>query len=222
VNGGTAVTGEVVPSGGFSAIQIRSEDAGGVFRSANILRKAYEGNITLTLTGREEGFWDTLDVMNTRVKDGSAIAALLNSVSLVCLIDEMAGQGNYFSRVSAQFALTSDRVTVYESSAEGPSIGSSMDGIYNLSADRLNMQGVLTPAYLINGVGRVLTRPGEGLFGFTYTLIGLASNPSVLVNPLSVLTPGLLREVFREAPPQEDGVPERRRRQASERPGEDC
>ena len=60
------------------------------------------------------------------------------------------------------------------------------------------------PAYGINSVlenvpliGRVLTgRKGEGVFGFSYRVGGRTDDLSLLVNPFSVLTPGILRRVF--------------------------
>ena len=60
------------------------------------------------------------------------------------------------------------------------------------------------PAYGINSVlenvpliGRVLTgREGEGVFGFSYRVGGTTDDLSLLVNPLSVLTPGILRRIF--------------------------
>jgi hypothetical protein len=47
----------------------------------------------------------------------------------------------------------------------------------------------------------VLTRRGEGLFGFNYRLRGTADDPQVSVNPLSILTPGMFRDIFRRPPP---------------------
>jgi hypothetical protein len=60
----------------------------------------------------------------------------------------------------------------------------------------------VSPLYLINGIGSILTRPGEGLIGFNFTVTGNAAAPSVGVNPLSVFTPGMFREIFRRAPPE--------------------
>jgi hypothetical protein len=51
-------------------------------------------------------------------------------------------------------------------------------------------------------MGGLFGRRGEGLFGFTYRLAGPAANPRVDVNPLSLLTPGMFREIFRAPPPQ--------------------
>jgi len=50
-------------------------------------------------------------------------------------------------------------------------------------------------------VGAVLTRRGEGLIGFNFTLRGRVDDMRVGVNPLSVLTPGMFREIFRRPAP---------------------
>jgi hypothetical protein len=64
----------------------------------------------------------------------------------------------------------------------------------------LDFRGVLSPLYLLNGIGSILTRPGEGLLGFNFTLSGDPDDPTVGVNPLSVLAPGALRNLLRRHP----------------------
>jgi hypothetical protein len=48
-------------------------------------------------------------------------------------------------------------------------------------------------------------RDGEGLVGVTFAVRGPLDQPQFLVNPLSILAPGFLREIFefrsRELPP---------------------
>jgi len=80
-------------------------------------------------------------------------------------------------------------------------LGISLDGIYSQAAQTMDFQGVVSPFYLINGIGSILTRPGEGLIGFNFNLRGPVDNPQVLVNPLSILTPGMFREIFRRPVP---------------------
>ncbi|TDK49898.1 DUF3971 domain-containing protein [Antarcticimicrobium luteum] len=219
LNGQTPVRGRIEPQGGGSAIYVESDDGGGVFRSAGILNQGHGGSFEMSLFPAEAPalFNGTLRVRNTRVKDAPAIAALLNAVSVVGLLDEMTGQGIQFTEVEAKFRLEPDRLVLHESSATGPSIGLSMDGLYDLERGVLNMRGVISPVYLINAVGSVLTRKGEGMIGFSYTLKGPAAAPSVQVNPLSGLTPGIFREIFRgaqptmpgEAPAEPDRTPRR-------------
>jgi hypothetical protein len=46
-------------------------------------------------------------------------------------------------------------------------------------------------------LGDVLTsREGEGILGTTYSVSGDADEPEISVNPLSMLTPGILRRIF--------------------------
>lgn len=211
VNGQTGVTGQVVPQNGGSAFRIRSNDAGGVFRSAGLLRQGRGGDFSLTLLPADQAgqFDGTLRVTDTRVKDAPAIAALLNSISVIGLVDELTGQGIQFTEVDAKFRLAPSRLTLYSSSAVGPSMGISMDGTYNVPTGQLDMQGVISPIYMLNAIGSVLTRKGEGLIGFNYRLRGTASDPSVSVNPLSALAPGMFREIFRAPPPQDPNKPAR-------------
>lgn len=210
VNGGTPVAGRVVPQRGRTAVQIESADAGGVIRSAGILRQGHGGSLRLTLlpVGEAGQFDGTLEVRNTRVRDAPAMAALLNAVSVIGLLDELSGQGILFTEVEAKFRLGPSVLRLLSSSAVGPSLGISMDGIYEVATGRLDMQGVVSPVYLLNAIGSVISKKGEGLFGFNYRLRGTAADPKVSVNPLSALTPGGLREIFRAPDPNRAVRPE--------------
>jgi len=203
LNGQTTVNGHVVPQNGGVATRIRSEDAGGVFRAAGVLRHGRGGSFDMTLTPSDKpGEYDgRIKVKNTRIKDAPAMAALVNSLSLIGLIDELAGQGILFTSVEASFRLGSSYLVLHNSSAVGPSIGLSMDGYYDLARGALNMRGVVSPIYMLNAIGSLLTRKGEGLIGFAFTLRGTADEPQVQVNPLSGLAPGMFREIFRGPAP---------------------
>ncbi|WP_058315894.1 YhdP family protein [Cognatishimia activa] len=199
VNGGAQINGVIVPRNGRSAVRIRSNDAGGTLRSAGILKQAVGGDLDVTLipTGADGEFDGRLKASSVRVKDAPAMAELLNAISVVGLIEQLGGEGIAFADVNAEFKLTPTYAHLTQGSAAGPSMGISMDGIYNLTNGQLDMQGVVSPIYLINAIGRPVSKRGEGLFGFNYSLRGSSENPSVSVNPLSVLTPGFLRDIFR-------------------------
>lgn len=204
LNGGTPLSGQIAPSGTRSAVRVTAQDGGGMFRDAGVIEHAEGGAFRLTLTpvGEAGNFDGELEVRNTRVKDAPAMAALLNSLSIVGLLDELAGQGILFTDVSARFGLSPSRLTLYSGSAVGPSMGISMDGTYNTDSDTIDMQGVISPLYLINGIGALISRRGEGVIGFNYALRGPSDDPRVSVNPLSALTPGFLRGVMRSPPPR--------------------
>jgi len=71
----------------------------------------------------------------------------------------------------------------------------------NVSA-RAHQQFGITARY--NGIGAILTRRGEGLIGFNFNLSGGTAQPDVAVNPLSLFTPGMFREIFRRKPPEQE------------------
>ena len=68
----------------------------------------------------------------------------------------------------------------------------------------------MVPVYGINSMlgavpilGDLLaSRKGEGIFGVTYAMKGPLDDPTLTVNPLSVLTPGILRRIFEFSTPE--------------------
>ncbi|MHC0052796.1 YhdP family protein [Actibacterium sp. D379-3] len=204
VEGGAPVAVTLAPARGGTGVRVRSDDAGGVLRGAGIFEKSNGGTLDLVLTPRgAPGDYDgTLSIKRTRVKGAPALAEMLSAISVVGLLEMLDGEGLVFSEVSSEFRLTPDALQVTRGSAVGPSLGISMAGVYLFGTNRMHMQGVISPIYLLNGIGAIFTRKGEGLFGFNYSLKGDPKNLRVGVNPLSILTPGMFREIFRSPAPE--------------------
>lgn len=203
VNGKTPVTGAVGPSANGTAVRIRSDDAGDVMKSAGMFSSAFGGDLDMVLIPRKSsGTYDgTARITNLRVRYGSVMADLLSAISIVGLLDQLNGDGIVFGDAQAEFLLTPNAIDVRKGSAVGASMGVSLEGVYHSDTSRLDMRGVVSPIYMLNGIGAFLTRKGEGLFGFAYRLRGTAEAPDVQVNPLSILTPGMFRDLFRAPPP---------------------
>ncbi|MDZ4136594.1 MAG: DUF3971 domain-containing protein, partial [Paracoccaceae bacterium] len=209
VNGKVPVTGSLaaVPKG--SAVRVRSEDAGGVFSAAGIFPNARGGSFEMVLQPRgPSGDYDgSLKMTNVRIRNAPVLAELLSAISVVGILEQMNQTGLLFSEADAEFRLTPRAIEITRAAAVGASLGVSLAGLYITEGGRLDMQGVISPIYLLNGIGAFLTRRGEGLFGFNYAVKGTAANPSVSVNPLSIFTPGMFREIFRSSPPKLETTP---------------
>jgi hypothetical protein len=203
VNGEGAVVGTVVPTASGSAVRIQSDDAGKVMAAAGVFASARGGSLDLQLTPREgDGVYDgRAEIQNVRVRNTNALAELLNAISVVGLLEQLNGSGIQFNNAEVDFLLTPRAIEISRGSAIGASLGVSMAGVYQTGSQQLNVQGVISPIYLVNGVGAFLTRRGEGLFGFNYQMSGTADDPTIGVNPLSILTPGMFRDIFRRPPP---------------------
>ncbi len=205
LGGGAQVSGQVIPQPSGSAFRITGEDAGDILRDADMLKTVQDGTFRMDLApvGGQPGSFDGfLEIKGTRLQKAPAIASLLDAVSIVGLLDQLNGPGVFFSDVEARFRLTPSRVVISRSSAVGPSMGISMDGYYDLEREEMDMQGVLSPIYVVNAIGRLISRQGEGLIGFNFNLRGTVASPRVAVNPLSIFTPGMFRDIFRRPPPR--------------------
>lgn len=203
VNGGTEVTGALVGEARGTAIRVQTQDAGALLRDAGLVDRVQGGQLDLILrpTGDAGTYEGQVRVTRPLLRDAPAIAELLSAISVVGLLEQLETRGIPFEDVSAEFRVSPQQITIYRSSATGASLGLSMDGVYDTVNKRLDMQGVVSPIYLLNRIGSIFTRQGEGLFGVNFTLQGPVSQPQVGVNPLSILTPGMFREIFRRPPP---------------------
>ena len=79
-----------------------------------------------------------------------------------------------------------------------------MEGLLDVGADRAELQGTIVPVYGLNRLlgiipllGDIVTGgEGQGIFSATYRIDGKLSDPNISVNPLAVLAPGFLRNLF--------------------------
>jgi hypothetical protein len=128
----------------------------------------------------------------------------------------MAGGGIPFSTLRGDVAFSRGVISLQRVVAYGGALGISAKGWLNPGEDRIDVDGTLAPAYALNSVlghfpviGALLTGgEGQGLFAASFRLTGSNDNPGVMVNPLSALTPGLLRHLFDPITGSADPVPQ--------------
>ena len=203
INAAAPIRGTVGPSQAGSAVRIASDDAGRTMAAAGVFADAHGGSLDLQLvpTGAKGEYLGRAKIGTIRVQNASVLAELLSAISVIGVLEQLNGNGLVFNQADVDFRLTPDAVEVTRGSAIGASLGVSMAGIYESGSRVLNMQGVVSPIYLLNGIGSFLTRKGEGLFGFNYKIRGTSDAPKISVNPLSILTPGMFRDLFRKPAP---------------------
>jgi len=88
----------------------------------------------------------------------------------------------------------------------GTSLGINFSGDLNLATNTVGADGTLVPAYIINSllgnipvIGDILTGgEGGGIVAANFSVEGPMRDPEVSVNPISILTPGFLRNLFGE------------------------
>jgi len=204
VAGGGPVSVTLSPAAAGPAVRVRSNDAGAVLRGAGLYKEAKGGRLDLLLTPEEgAGRYDgQLRIIDLRVGGTPWLVEMLHAISLVGMIELMDGDGLAFTDIQSRFGLRPGVVEIRQGSAVGPSLGVSVSGVYLTGNKRIELRGVVSPIYMLNSIGSAISRRGEGLFGFNYTVSGTADVPKVGVNPLSILMPGNLREIFRGPAPK--------------------
>ena len=185
-----------------SSTEILSNNAGAFLQAAGIIKRGAEGSLKLKIDRNNEKIEGRLLTEDLKIYDLPALAKLLQALSIIGLLEQMLGQGLFLTESDINFRLDDDQYIIDRASFFGPSLGISLDGYLDRDDRLLDFQGVFSPVYAINAIGSVLTRKGEGLIGFNFDLWGDPDSPKVLVNPFSVLTPGMFREIFRRPPPK--------------------
>jgi len=121
--------------------------------------------------------------------------------------------GLAFDRVDVPFEYRDGVMVLGESVAKGNLLAVKVEGTVDEETDRMDLVGVISPVYGLTGVldsipllGTILSGgEGEGIVAMTFQVRGTLESPEFSVNPLSLLTPGILRNIFsgRTAEPDE-------------------
>ncbi len=114
------------------------------------------------------------------------------------------GNGQFFSKLTLPFSTDANYVRIGDALIRGPELGASAQGIVRKADGALDIGGTIIPAYALNAalgevpvLGQILVGgKGQGLFGLNYALKGTMSKPEFLVNPVSAIAPGFLRNLF--------------------------
>jgi len=113
-----------------------------------------------------------------------------------------------FDRLRASFATGNGQLVIEDMEVVGPILGATLRGKLDYRSEQVHLGGTYTPLSGLNralsGVplfGEMLTGPRrEGILAMTFAIQGPMSNPQFIPNPLSLMTPGFLREIFQMAP----------------------
>ena len=195
--------------GGRREIALLAPDFGEFLRMLGLYDNVVGGALSATgstpppgVEGRTEFFVESGPFTLIRMP---VLARVLAAGSLPGLSALLSGdEGIAFDLLQAGIAIEDGNIGISEARASGPSLGVTTAGTINMTEDRLALDGVLAPSYGLNSfignlpiVGDALvSRPGEGVIGITFSAEGPFDQPTVLANPLSVLAPGLLRRLF--------------------------
>jgi hypothetical protein len=215
---------ETLPTG--RKLTVTAGDAGLLARAVFAFESIKGGqlNLTVNLPGRADeaagdpaapDYQGTLTVRDFKVIHQPLLARLFSAGSLSGVGDLMQNDGISMEKLEIPFTSKNDVISVHDARATGRAVGATADGYIDRPKSIIALKGSLVPAYGINSVlgnvpllGNILvSKKGEGIFGVTYSATGNAEQPEISVNPLSVLTPGILRRLFEGRMPNAANAP---------------
>jgi len=196
------------PDGDTLSLRLESDDAGAALRDLAILDQVRGGR--LLVTGRSDPDDPTrtvsghMEMTDYQVADAPVLARLLSAISFRGLANFMGGQPIAFSRLEGEFRWHEHGIGLRDLRTSGSAIGITAEGDINLHQGQADLQGTLVPLSTVNRiigaiplVGDILTGgDGQGVFAATYSVQGPLGEPQISVNPLAVLAPGFLRNLF--------------------------
>ena len=192
---------------------VQTERAGNLFRMLDWIDELYGGALVVQghiydeqqqVDGRPRDLNGRLIMTDYRARNVPVLASIVSLASLRGISDTLSGDGIKFEKAQGNFSFGNGRLNINRGRMHGPAVGITMQGDYDLGSGDVDIGGTVIPSYTINSffgkipiVGPLLSgRRGEGIIGIGYRVSGEAGKANVLVNPLSVLTPGFLRRVF--------------------------
>ena len=162
-------------------------------------------NAQMPPVGQKGAINGLAEVEDFKLIKAPILAQMLSVASLQGLFDTLGGSGLKFNEFIVPFSLNDDGLSIRNARVSGPALGMTGSGDIRLKDRALDLDGALVPAYTANSllgdipvIGDIFVgKKGEGIFALSYTVKGSFEKTQIAVNPLSALTPGFLRGIFR-------------------------
>jgi hypothetical protein len=194
---------------GANKFDLSTDDFGALLQLLDITGDVEGGTFALSGNAVDENGQRVLngsfDGKDYRVVHAPLAARLLTLVSLSGLSDLVTGgTGIPFSHLQGDIVYGPGQIRLSNMRAYGGAIGISVSGAVNTEANTLDASGTIVPANILNTVlgnipvigSLLMGGQGQGIIGANFRIAGPIDNPQIAVNPLSVLAPGFLRNLF--------------------------
>ncbi len=198
----------IAPVAGGRALWIHADDAGAVLAGLSVTDDIDAGR--LELKGRfadaETGdpFSGHVTVTRFTLRRVPWAARLLRDATIYGLLDRAPSPGLGVTTLDAPIRIDDEALRFDDARVWQPALGLTATGTVTLATGALDLHGTIVPAYVVNAlpgrlpvVGKLFSpEKGGGVFAATWRVRGPAADPTVSVDPLAALVPGVLRKLF--------------------------
>jgi hypothetical protein len=199
--------GAVTATGSGGEMRLTTTDAGALARFADLYSRLEGGNLDLVLRSRGDASAGQAIVTNFVLRDEPAFRQLVTagrpraSEDGAAAIDPSLVR---FEKMTASFERSPGRLKIQDGVIYNPNMGLTAQGLIDFEHNEIDVSGSFVPAYQVNTmltkiplVGVLLSGgQNDGVFGVSYRVHGPMSGPTLTVNPLSAIAPGILRRIL--------------------------
>lgn len=195
---------------------VSASDAGSVARAVDLYKTMKNGALNIdgyvTSQTGENGMPTVLidgilKITNFTATKTPILAKIASLASLQGVADLLGNKGIQFKVLRAPFTMQDGIIRITDTKAHGSALGITAKGTINTKDQTLNLSGTFVPSYTVNNilskiplVGKLgealMGGEGQGIIAARYKVKGTYEDAQVTVNPLSILTPGFLRNLF--------------------------
>ncbi len=162
----------------------------------------------LTVAGQSTPENPRLVIGGLKIKDFTVeklpvLALLINATSPFGITGILTDSAS-FSLLKGRFAWKGDTLKLEKTHATGAAMGINIDGDVDMNSGKADLSGTLVPFSVVNSVLNAIPLIGDlitggenqGVLAVSYSITGNLDSPSISVNPISLLTPGFIRNLF--------------------------
>ncbi|MGH6799476.1 MAG: AsmA-like C-terminal domain-containing protein, partial [Roseiarcus sp.] len=200
-------SGAVMATGTGGETRLMTSDAGALLRFADLYSRLEGGNLNLLLRSKGDSSAGEAILTDFILRGEPAFRQLVTagrphaSEDGAAAIDPSLVR---FERMTASFERTPGKLAVKDGVVFNPSMGITTQGVIDFEHNQIDVSGSFVPAYQVNTmltkiplVGVLLSGgQNDGVFGVSYRVHGPMSGPTLTVNPLSAIAPGILRRIL--------------------------
>jgi len=200
---------DIAPHGAGRQVSLRSADGGGLAQALDLTDTVQGGTLAIEAqyddTKPDPPLSGTATLSGFHIRNAPGIGKLLQALTVYGIGEAMSGPGLAFNQLTAPFRWEAGVLALQDAGVFSNSLGLTARGRIDTGAKTVDLQGTIVPAYALNSalgrlpmIGRLFSaEQGGGLLALGFSYRGDTANPTVSVNPLSALTPGFLRGLFR-------------------------
>lgn len=209
---GQAVVAQTTNGARGETITLTSGDAGSVARFADLYDNLQGGLLNLRLDNEKDNNWSgSLDIRKFALMNESRLQSIVSTPvgddgqSLNSAVKkDIDVSSARFQRGFARIVYRQGAFSVENGVVRGEQIGATFQGVLRDASGNMDMTGTFMPAYGLNRlfaelpiIGTLLGNGRDrGLLGITFKVAGSFEKPEMTINPLSIIAPGVFRQIF--------------------------